>query len=117
MSHVPSPQTGPVAGQSAAHVALVSPALQTPLPHVLVVPPQSAVQLPISDDAHTESPQTAAPVAASGVGPSSPPDGLPAPHAQPATITHRNASVVVLIEAHRTERQYEINDKLCNARR
>jgi len=104
MSQTVSPHTGPDGGQSEGHVALVSVGgWQVPLPHTgVVVPPQSCMHLPTSDEAHVPSPQTACVEASGGGGSSSSPLLLsPQAHA-PKSTAHTNASVDVLIAAHRT---------------
>lgn len=116
-SHFESPHT---AGQSTAQVLTSSPFSQTELPHFgPVLAPQSVEQTPISLDAHVPSPHTAC-AGADASGPGSLPSslGLPSPQLHAANKEHTIASVNVLImRRHPTNTKYEINDKLCTARR
>src|SRR5687767_13823192 len=100
MSHVWSPQTGPAGWQSLGQLPTVSPFSHIWLPQTgFAVLPQSCAQFPTSEPAHVPSPQTG-PLfdGASGVGSGSPP---PPAHAA-ITTANTNASVDVLIAAHRT---------------
>ncbi len=117
ISQVPSPQTAPT-GQSAAHVDGSLPS-HTAFPQTSLLPPpvpQSDWQTPISLDAQTASPQTGA-LEGGGSVPSSPPPPSVVAHAANIAALKNASSVVVLIARHRTNRKYEINDKLRKARR